>query len=508
MDDYILEMQDITKEFSGVKALKNVDFKVKRGEIHALCGENGAGKSTLMKIISGVYAKDTYQGKIIYNGEEKAYAGIKDSESDGIVIIYQELNIVKSLNVYENIFLGNEIKNKHIIDKNKEIIITNELMERVGLKTTPDTGVTSLGVGKQQLIEIAKALNKNAKLLILDEPTAPLTEVDSKNLFRLLNELRRAGVTCIYISHKLDEIFEIADTITVLRDGETIITEPTNMFDMNKLITNMVGRELVQQFPPSDHKAGKPRLQIKNWSVKNPDNPEKMLLEHINLEAREGEILGISGLVGAGRSELAMSIFGALEAKSEGEIYIDNEKIDIRRPEDAIKAGLCYLSEDRKRYGLVLEQDIKENMSLASLKSLRKRILLDKNKEIIQSDRCVEQLKIKLSSLMQSTKNLSGGNQQKVVIAKWLLTNPKIFILDEPTRGVDVGAKYEIYTTMNELVDKGVCIIMISSELPEILGMSDRICVIHEGKITGMLDKKEATQEKLLYLAAGGSDRE
>lgn len=507
MSEYILEMQNITKAFSGVKALDNVNFKVKKGEIHALVGENGAGKSTLMKIISGVYPNSEYEGKMIYDGQVREFSNIKESESCGIVIIYQELNIVKTLDVCENIFLGNEIITNGILNKNKEITITSELLKKVRLDVTPDTKITSLGVGKQQLIEIAKALNKNAKLLILDEPTAPLTEVDSKNLFKLLNELRESGVTCIYISHKLDEIFEIADTVTVLRDGHTIVTDSIDKFNMKNLISNMVGRELVQQFPTSNHKAKETRLEIKNWSVRNPDNPDKMLIDNVSIKAKAGEIVGISGLVGAGRSELAMSIFGALEAKAEGEVYIDDKKVDIHKPKDAIKAGLCYLSEDRKRFGLVLDQDIKQNMSLASLDKIRKILLINGNEEIIQTNRCVDRMKIKSSSLLQKTKNLSGGNQQKVVIGKWLLTNPKIFIMDEPTRGVDVGAKYEIYTLMNELVDEGVSIIMISSEMPEILGMSDRIYVMREGRISGELDAKEATQEKILLLAAGGNEK-
>ncbi len=506
MSEYILEMQHITKRFSGVKALDDVNIKVKRGEIHALCGENGAGKSTLMKILSGVYPRSEFEGKLLFDGEEKAFSNIKESEACGIIIIYQELNIVKSLNVYENIFLGNEIIQSGLVNKNKEIVITTELLEKVKLDASPDTKITSLGVGKQQLIEIAKALNKKARLLILDEPTAPLTEVDTKNLFKLLEELRAEGVTCIYISHKLDEIFEIADTITVLRDGHTILTDKKENFTMQSLVASMVGRELVQQFPSAERKAEETRLEIKNWSVKNPDNPNKLLVDNVSIHARRGEILGIAGLVGAGRSELAMSIFGALDAEAKGDVYIDGEKVEIKCPKDAIRLGLCYLTEDRKRYGLVLEDDIKKNMSLASLDKFKNGLLLNENEEITKTNECIQKMQIKSSSFLQKTKNLSGGNQQKVVIGKWLLTEPKIFIMDEPTRGVDVGAKYEIYTLMNELVKEGVSIIMISSELPEILGMSDRIYVMHEGKISGELDVKDATQEKILYLAAGSKE--
>jgi D-xylose transport system ATP-binding protein len=504
MNEYILEMKNISKSFAGVRALENVNFTVRKGEIHALVGENGAGKSTLMKILSGVYPFDEYEGELIFQGEKRKFSCIKDSEAAGVVIIYQELNIVKTLNVYENIFLGNEIKKNGIINANKEIRIADGLLKKVGLDIKPDTDISSLGVGKQQLIEIAKALNKKARLLILDEPTAPLTEVDAENLFKLLLELKKQGVTCIYISHKLDEIFTIADTITVLRDGNTIRTDPTGSFTMQSLISLMVGREMNQRFPVAKRAHGSVCLEVKNWTVVNPDNPEKLLLDNISFHADRGEILGIAGLVGAGRSELFMSLFGALPARSSGKMYINGKKIEIKNPADAIGAGYCYLTEDRKRFGLIYDQSIKDNLSLASLKKIEKGGLLNGNEETIRANKCVKDLQIKIYSLLEASRNLSGGNQQKVVIGKWLLTEPEIFVMDEPTRGVDVGAKYEIYTLMNRLVEKGVCVIMISSELPEILGMSDRIYVMKEGKISGELKTKETTQDEILLIAAGG----
>lgn len=508
MDDYILEMKSIEKDFSGVKVLDNVNIKIRRNEIHALCGENGAGKSTLMKIISGVYTRKEFAGELIYNGKKVNFNGIKDSECEGIVIIHQELNIVKSLNVYENIFLGNEIIENGLINKNAEISITNELLKRVGLMISPDEKISNLGTGQLQLLEIAKALNKKAKLLILDEPSASLSEVDTENLLRLLKELKLSGVTCIYISHKLEEVFSIADSLTVLRDGKTINTDSVKSYTMNRLIAEMVGRELTQQFPEAERTIQSVRFSVEDWTVPNPYNEEKNIVDHVSFYACAGEIVGFAGLVGAGRSELALSLFGAYGSKRKGKMCIDGKEVRVNSPSDAIKAGFSYLTEDRKRYGLVLGETIRDNMSLASLDRFQNGLILDKNKELVAEKEYVDSLRIKLTSLMQKARNLSGGNQQKVVIAKWLLTDPKVFIMDEPTRGVDVGAKYEIYSIMNELASKGVSIIMISSELPEILGMSDRIYVMHEGRIQGELNKNEATQEKILFLAAGGNGKE
>ncbi len=504
MSDYILQMEHITKEFPGVKALDDLTFQVRRGSIHALCGENGAGKSTLMKVLSGVYKAGTFKGKIIYEGEEKKFFKIKDSEKAGIAIIHQELGLAKNLSVIDNIFLGNEIKSNGVINKDEQYRRCDKLLKKVGVDVSPDIMVRKLGTGVQQLIEIAKALNKNTRLLILDEPTSSLTEADADNLLNLICELQKDGITCIYISHKLNEIFHISDMITVLRDGQTIVTKPVSEMDVDKLVAYMVGRALTERFPYVPHKSGEVVLETKGWTVHNPDNADKLLLDDINIYARRGEILGIAGLMGAGRTELAMSFLGALKAKPKGQLYIKGKEFKVKDPNSAIRAGIGYVSEDRKGYGLVLMADLKNNMSLASLDRITKGGILDKNKEIANAKKYILDLRIKTPSMLQKAQNLSGGNQQKVVLAKWLLTQPDILILDEPTRGIDVGSKYEIYQLMNQLVEQGVCIIMISSELPEILGMSDRIYIMYEGKIRGELSKDEATQEKILHYAAGG----
>ncbi|MFV0527451.1 MAG: xylose ABC transporter ATP-binding protein [Lachnospiraceae bacterium] len=504
MSDYILQMEHITKEFPGVKALDDVTFQVERGNIHALCGENGAGKSTLMKVLSGVYKAGTFTGDLIYDEEKQKFLTIKDSEKVGISIIHQELGLAKNLSVIDNIFLGNEIKRNGVINKNEQYRRCNTLLKKVGLDISPDIMVKKLGTGIQQLIEIAKALNKNTRLLILDEPTSSLTEADANNLLDLICELRNDGVTCIYISHKLNEIFRIANTVTILRDGKTIVTKKITELSEDALIAYMVGRELTERFPHVAHEPGEIMLETKEWTVHNPDNADKLLLDNINIHARRGEILGIAGLMGAGRTELAMSFLGALKAKAKGEILIHGQEFKVKDPKSAIQAGIGYVSEDRKGFGLVLSADLKSNMSLASMDRITNHGILDKNKEIANAQKYISELRIKTPSMLQKAKNLSGGNQQKVVLAKWLLTHPDILILDEPTRGIDVGSKYEIYQLMNQLVTQGVCIIMISSELPEILGMSDRIYVMYEGKIRGELNRNEATQERILHYAAGG----
>lgn len=507
MDDYILEMKDIIKEFSGVKALDHVTFRVRRGEIHALVGENGAGKSTLMKILSGVYEKGTYEGQLIVDGTEQHFNGIKDAEKCGIAIIHQELNMVKTMNVCENLFLGNEHTSHGIINWSREYKTAGELLKEVKLDASPTTLVGELGVGKQQLIEIAKALHKKAKILILDEPTSALSEKNTEDLLNLLKELKEKGVTCIYISHKLKEIFSIADTVTILRDGQTICSAPIAEYDEDKMIYHMVGRELTQRFPRKQHNPGETVLEVSDWCVPNPDNPERYLIDHVNMKARKGEILGIAGLVGAGRTEFAMSLFGAYTAKGSGTVKIRGREVKINRPSDAIREGVSYLSEDRKRYGLVLINDLKTNMTLAALERISRYGVINKAREIHETNRYKKDLRIKAASITQKASSLSGGNQQKVVLAKWLLTQPLILILDEPTKGIDVGAKFEIYEVMNDLVDQGVCVILISSELPEVMGMSDRIYVMSQGKITGELGIKEATQEKILTLAAGRQDK-
>lgn len=505
MSEYILEMKNITKEFPGVKALDNVTFKVKKGEIHALCGENGAGKSTLMKVLSGVYPAGTYTGEIILKGNTQSYSGIKDSEKAGIAIIYQELALVKQMSVCENIFLGNEkVKKSGLIDWDKSYVETQKVLQEVRLDINPNTKVVNLGIGQQQLVEIAKAIAKKAEVLILDEPSAALTESETENLLQILKELKAKGVTCIYISHKLNEVFEIADNITILRDGRTICTESASDMSENKVISKMVGRELTQRFPRREHTPGDVVLEVKNWNVKNPDLPELKVIHNANFSVRKGEILGIAGLMGAGRTELVMSIFGAYGANISGEMYLEGRRVTIKNPKQAIAAGISYVSEDRKRYGLVLGMDIKNNVTLSSLEAIAKLSIINGNEAIKATNQYVKDLRVKTPSIEQKVTNLSGGNQQKVVLAKWLMTKPKILIMDEPTRGIDVGAKFEIYNIMNKLIDEGVCIVMISSELPEILGMSDRILVMHEGRLTKEFSWEEATQENILTYATGG----
>lgn len=506
MSEFILEMQDITKEFPGVKALDNVNFKVKRGEIHALVGENGAGKSTLMKVLSGVYPHGTYEGNIYINGQEQKFINTKDSELAGVGIIYQELTLVKQMNICENIYLGSEYNSYGIIDWNRAMSETQKLLEEVGLLETPDTKIINLGIGKQQLVEIAKALSKNVSLLILDEPTAALNEDDSNNLLEIIKKLKEEGISCIYISHKLKEVKAIADTITILRDGKAIESFPNDdKVSQNRIITGMVGREITQLFPRKEHISGKVVLEVKDWIVHNPELPDKKVIDNVSFKAKKGEILGVAGLMGSGRTELMMSIFGAYGVNKSGEIYIDGKKEEIKEPKVAIEKGLSYLSEDRKKTGLVLMMDIKENITLASLNKISSLTGINANEEIKAANYYKKALEIKTPSIEQKTMNLSGGNQQKVVIAKWLMSAPKVLILDEPTRGIDVGAKYEIYNIMNELVEQGVSIIMISSELPEILGMSDRILVMHEGKLTAELDWNDTSQEDIMYYATGGS---
>ncbi len=502
--NYILEAEGITKDFPGVRALDNVCFKVFKGEIHALVGENGAGKSTLIKILSGVYPSYSYEGKIFINGEEKKFNNVRDSEEAGISVIYQELTLIKELSIAENIFLGNEpLKIKSFIDWDKICYNSAELLKRVKLDINVNRKVKELGVGQQQLVEIVKALSKNANILILDEPTASLSETETENLMEILRSLKKEGVTCIYISHRLKEIFEIADRVTVLRDGRTIGTEEMKDLKENRVISMMVGRELKELYPKEKHVAKDVVLEVKNFCVANPSKAGEFILNNISFKVREGEILGIAGLVGSGRTELVSSIFGAYNATKKGEIFLNGQKIEINSPADAIKHGIGLLTEDRKIYGLVLKMDVKKNITLSAMKKVSK-ILINENEEIKYGKKFVEELKIKTPSLETLVNNLSGGNQQKVVLAKWLLTEPKILFLDEPTRGIDVGAKVEIYKIMNDLIKKGVCIVMISSELPEIIGMSDRILVMSEGKISCELQGGKVTQEEIMYYATGG----
>ncbi|WP_066501644.1 sugar ABC transporter ATP-binding protein [Abyssisolibacter fermentans] len=500
----ILEMKNITKEFPGVKALDNVNFKVKKGEIHCLVGENGAGKSTLMKVLSGVYPKGDYAGDIVFDGEVQSFHGIGDSENKGIAIIYQELALVPEMTVYENIFLGHEIKKNGVIDWHSTKIKATKMLEKVKLDVHPASKIIDLGVGVQQLIEIAKALSKDVKLLILDEPTAALNEDDSENLLKLLNDLKEQGVTSIMISHKLKEVIQIADTVTVLRDGQTICSLSAQKGEINErdIIKYMVGREINDIFPKREVKNfGDVQLEVSNWSAFDR-KLGRYVVKDVDFKIRKGEIVGIAGLMGAGRTEFAHSIFGnSKNYQLSGELKINNKKVVIKSPKKAIKNGLAYVSEDRKGNGLILIEDVKQNITLANLKSIADAFVVKKNEEIKVAEKYRKSLNIKTPSIQQKVRNLSGGNQQKVALGKWLFVEPNILILDEPTRGIDVGAKYEIYTIMNELVVKGLSVIMISSELPEVLGMSDRIYVMAEGKMTGELKIEEATQENIMEMA-------
>ncbi len=500
MAEFILEMKNITKLFPGVRALDNVNLKVRKGEIHALVGENGAGKSTLMNVLSGIYPHGTYEGDIIFDGKECIFNHIKDSEKMGIVIIHQELALEPYLSIGENIFLCNERSKFGFINWNKTHKDAIGLLKRVRLKDNPLTLVSDIGVGKQQLVEIAKALAKEVKLLILDEPTAALNEDDSENLLQLMLELKSEGITCIIISHKLNEVMKIADTITVLRDGATIETmEKDDTVTEDRIIKGMVGRQLVDRFPKHDPRIGEIAFEVKNWNVYDPTVEGKRVIKDVNINVRKGEIVGISGLMGSGRTELAMSIFGRAYGKNiSGEIIKDGKNIEMRSIKQAIENGLAYVTEDRKSAGLILIQDIKNNISLAGINKLKKNKLVDENSEIQVAEDFRKKMNIKTPSILQKTGNLSGGNQQKVVLSKWIFTEPDVLILDEPTRGIDVGAKYEIYTIMNRLVSEGKSVIVISSELPEILGTCDRIYIMNEGRIVGELDKSEASQESIM----------
>lgn len=503
-NDYILEMDDIGKVFPGVKALDGVNFKVKRGEIHCLVGENGAGKSTLMKVLSGVYPTGTYTGKIILNSSEQHFKDISDSEKAGIAIIYQELALIPELTIHENIFFGHELKKGQFIDWNETVVKAKEMLKKIDMNINPETMVKDVGVGVQQLVEICKALSKDVKLLILDEPTAALSEVDCDKLLQILRDLKKQGVTCIMISHKLREVISIADTITVLRDGKTIasIDATERKVEESEIIKHMVGREIEDIYPKrKDVKFGDVFFELKNWTAFDLSKGRE-ILHNIDFNVRKGEIVGIAGLMGAGRTEMALSIFGNTKHYDiKGELYVNGAKKNLNFSEKAIKEKIAYVTEDRKGNGLVLIQDIKFNTTFSNLKQLVKSLFIDENEEVNVVNKFFNEVKIKAHSIEQVVGTLSGGNQQKVSLAKWLFAEPNLLILDEPTRGIDVGAKFEIYTIMNELVKRGMSIIMISSELPEILGMSDRIYVMSEGTMTGVIDSKDATEEKIMEMA-------
>ncbi|WP_035663980.1 multiple monosaccharide ABC transporter ATP-binding protein [Halalkalibacter akibai] len=499
MQSTILEMKSITKEFPGVKALDTVNLKVIEGEIHAICGENGAGKSTLMKVLSGVYPHGTYDGDILFQDQICEFKDIKQSEDLGIVIIHQELALIPELSIAENIFLGNEQANKGVIDWYETTSKAKELLNKVGLSESPNTLIKDIGVGKQQLVEIAKALSKNVKLLILDEPTAALNENDSENLLNLLIELRSQGMSAIIISHKLNEIKKVANSVTIIRDGQSIETLDTADITEDRIIKGMVGRSLTNRYPDREPKIGDTFFEVKNWSTYHPLQSERQVVKDINLHIRKGEIVGIAGLMGSGRTELAMSIFGkSYGKKTTGQIIKDGQTLDLSDVNKAINAGVAYVSEDRKEYGLILMDDIKQNITLANLKKISSNQVVNENEEFVVAEDYRKKMNIKTPSVTQIVGNLSGGNQQKVVLSKWMFSEPDLLILDEPTRGIDVGAKFEIYTIMNQLADQGKGILVISSELPEIIGMCDRIYVMNEGEITGEVEKSEATQETLM----------
>jgi putative multiple sugar transport system ATP-binding protein len=501
MPETILEMRNITKTFPGVKALDNVNFSVKQGEIHALVGENGAGKSTLMKVLSGVHPYGTYTGEIHFKGQECEFRDITQSEKLGLVIIHQELALIPFLSIAENLFLGNERAKNGIIDWNETISRTQGLLEKVGLHESPNTLITDMGVGKQQLVEIAKALAKKVQLLILDEPTASLNETDSEKLLDLLLQFKEQGISSILISHKLSEVSKVADAITILRDGATIETLDSrkDTISRERIIRGMVGRDITHRFPPRDSKIGETIFEIRDWNAFHPLHTERKVTSNVNLKVRRGEVVGLAGLMGSGRTELAMSIFGRAYGRNiSGTAYKHGEKIDISSIDKAISNGIAYATEDRKAYGLILIDTIKDNITLTNLDAVANGAAINEPKEMSVTTEYREKLNIKCSSIIQKAVNLSGGNQQKVVLSKWLFANPEILILDEPTRGIDVGAKYEIYTIVNQLASEGKGIILISSELPEILGICDRIYVMNDGKIIGEMEAKEASQEKIM----------
>ncbi len=505
MKDTILEMRNITKTFPGVKALDNVTFEVERGETHALVGENGAGKSTLMKVLSGVYPYRTYDGQILVNGEEARFHTIRDSEHAGVAIIYQELALVRDLNIAENIFLGKLFKKNGVVDWDKVYFEAAKLLDEIGIEIDLSKKVKDIGIGQQQLVEIAKALSLDAKILILDEPTAALTEAEVELLMKILRQLKEKGVTCILISHKLNEVMEISDRVTVLRDGGTVGTNSIEDLDEDKIIKMMAGREITQRYPNKTAVPGEMMLTVDNLTHYDVDDKSKALVKDVSLQVRSGEILGIAGLMGAGRTETIMSIFGYLKGEKTGKIVLDGEVVEIKSPRDAIGLGMGMVTEDRKKLGLVLIQSIVTNTTLASLNDVSRKGILDTDKEVHETDRFVADIGIKTPSVDVAVETLSGGNQQKVLLARSLMTKPKVLFLDEPTRGIDVGAKYEIYCLMNQLAAQGTAIVMVSSEMPEIIGMSDRVMVMHEGRMAGEFTREDVTQEKIMLKASGGN---
>jgi D-xylose transport system ATP-binding protein len=504
-NDVILSFSNVTKRFPGVTALGDVSFEIKRGEICGICGENGAGKSTLMKILSGVYPHGSYEGTIMYDGKELRLGtkSIRQAITEGIAIVYQELTLIPNMTVGENIYLGKEPLNGKVINWEKLYSDTGNILNKYGLDIKPHALVQNLGVGKMQMAEIAKALSEDAKILILDEPTSALSEAEVDRLMEILHTLKSQGLTCIYITHKLEEFFRITDTVTVLRDGKVIATKPTKSLDTEKLVSLMVGREMTERFPKANRKPGETIFEVKDLHANDPDDPSKKILRGVSFDLRKGEILGIAGLMGSGRTELVTTIFGEYGHVTQGQILMNGKELKISNARDAMKNGIGLVPEDRKILGLVLQQSVFKNVSLPNLDRFSGFLRIDENAEIRETLKFIKSLSIKCPSVHVPVESLSGGNQQKVVISKWLMSNPSILILDDPTRGIDVGAKYEIYKLMNQLAENGFSIIMISSELEEVLGMSDRVMVMCAGKSNGILQIEEATEEKIMTLATG-----
>ena len=501
MTNAILEMRGITKTFPGVNALDNVNLAVRAGEIHAVVGENGAGKSTLMKVLSGVYPADSYTGEIWFEGELRRFKGIADSEKLGIIIIHQELALVPLLSIAENVFLGNETAHGGVIDWFEAYARTQALLAKVGLKEPPTALITNLGVGKQQLVEIAKALSKQVKLLILDEPTASLNESDSDALLTLLRELKAQGIASILISHKLNEIAKVADSITVLRDGATVETMDcrTEPISEDRIIRGMVGRDMAHRYPQRSPRIGETIFEVRDWHVNHAQHADREVIKGVDLHVKRGEIVGIAGLMGAGRTEFAMSVFGrSYGQRIRGTAFMHGKPVDLGTIRKAIDCGIAYVTEDRKALGLVLDEDIQKNVSLANLAAVSRAMVIDDGLEFEVANNYRKALNIRCSGVDQQVVNLSGGNQQKVVLSKWLFAKPELLILDEPTRGIDVGAKYEIYTIVDQLASEGKGILMISSEMPELLGMCDRIYVMNEGRFVAEYTAAEASQERIM----------
>jgi D-xylose transport system ATP-binding protein len=504
-DDIILEFKNVTKKFPGITALKDVSFQIRRGEIHGICGENGAGKSTLMKILSGVYPWGTYEGQVLYEGKElKLESGsIHQATEQGIAIVYQELTLVPSMTVGENVFLGREPVESGRINWDKLYAETGQLLEKYRLDVRPQAVVKQLGVGKMQMTEIAKALSEDAKVLILDEPTSALAEAEIEKLMEILRGLKEHGVTCIYISHRLDEFFQIADSITVLRDGKNVTTQPSMNFNMESVVRYMVGREMKERFPKGNRRPGEVIFEVDDLHAVDPNNANIEIVKGVTFNVRKGEILGIAGLMGSGRTELVMTVFGEYGKVTKGKIKLEGKEIKVADSHDAMLKGISMVPEDRKRHGLVLQQSILKNISLANLDRFATFFRIDSFQELKESLHYAQSLAIKAPNMEAPADSLSGGNQQKVVISKWLMSQPKVLIMDDPTRGIDVGTKYEIYKIMNDLSEQGMAIIMISSDLEEVLGMSDRVMVMHEDQSVGILDIAEATQEQIMALATG-----